>query len=59
MQASLPREKWRGFFLKIYFRRNCFRDNNFVPTAIFPTSIIVPATIFSIFFKPLKNREAS
>ena len=44
MQASLPREKWRGFFLKIYFRRNCSRDNNFVP-----------ATIFSIFFKPLKN----
>lgn len=28
MQASLPREKWRGFFLKIYFRRNCSRDNN-------------------------------
>lgn len=48
MQASLPREKWRGFFLKIYFRRNCSRDNNFVP-----------ATIFSIFFKPLKNRKAS
>lgn len=59
MQASLPREKWRGFFLKIYFRRNCSRDNNFVPTAIFPTSIIVPATIFPTFFKPLKNREAS
>lgn len=59
MQASLPREKWRGFFLKIYFRRNCSRDNNFVPTAIFPISIIVPATIFSIFFKPLKNRDAS
>lgn len=48
MQASLPREKRSGFFLKIYFRRNCSRDNNFVPTAI-----------FSIFFKPLKNREAS
>lgn len=48
MQASLPREKWRGFFLKIYFRRNCSRDNNFVL-----------ATIFSIFFKPLKNRETS
>ena len=48
MQGSLPREKWRGFFLKIYFRRNCSRDNNFVPTAIFPT-----------FFKPLKNRETS
>ena len=28
MQASLPREKRRGFFLKIYFRRNCSRDNN-------------------------------
>lgn len=27
MQASLPREKRRGFFLKIYFRRNCSRDN--------------------------------
>lgn len=59
MQASLPREKWRGFFLKIYFRRNCSRDNNFVPTAIFPTSIIVPTAIFPTFFKPLKNREAS
>lgn len=59
MQASLPREKWRGFFLKIYFRRNCSRDNNFVPATIFPTSIIVPATIFSIFFNPLKNRETS
>lgn len=45
MQASLPREKRRGFFLKIYFRRNCSRDNNFVPA--------------TIFFKPLKNREAS
>lgn len=31
MQASLPREKRSGFFLKIYFRRNCSRDNNFVP----------------------------
>ena len=28
MQASLPREKRSGFFLKIYFRRNCSRDNN-------------------------------
>lgn len=28
MQASLPREKWRGFFLKIYFRRNYSWDNN-------------------------------
>ena len=30
MQASLPREKRSGFFLKIYFRRNCSRDNNLV-----------------------------
>lgn len=27
MQASLPREKRSGFFLKIYFRRNCSSNN--------------------------------
>lgn len=59
MQASLPREKRRGFFLKSTFagivpgtticsNSNIFNNNNFVP-----------ATIFSMFFKPLKNREAS
>lgn len=50
MQASLPREKWRGFFLKIYFRRNCSRDNNFVPATIFPTLTICSSNnILNIF----------
>lgn len=44
MQASLPREKRRGFFLKIYFCRNCSRYNNLFQQQ---------------YFKPLKNQEAS
>lgn len=59
MQASLPREKWRGFFLKIYFRRNCSRDNNLFQQQYFQQQQFCSSNNILNVFQTLKNRDAS